>query len=66
MNSGAKTCYTEAEAAGCLGVSVEQLRSLVRSHFRLDGELPENAMFQASDLVVLRVLATRLPHFSVH
>lgn len=54
-----KTHYNENEAAEALGVSVEQLRSLIRLHLAIEeselsqGGAPE---FQASDLLVLRLL----------
>lgn len=53
-----KAQYTEAEAAELLGVSVEQLRALVQSHItRGEQDLDSSLTFQASDLLVLRVLA---------
>lgn len=55
----AKARYTEIEAARKLGVSVEQLRTLVKRHISLDEELPDNATFQPADLIVLGVLARR-------
>lgn len=43
-----------------LGVSIEQLRSLIRSHIVKEEDsssAPSMSTFHASDLVVLRVLA---------
>jgi hypothetical protein len=65
MLNDAKVRYSTAEAAQRLGLSVEQLRTLVRRHIALDEEVPENATFQASDLVVLRVLASRMQNIPV-
>lgn len=55
-----KSQYTEAEAAEELGIGVETLRNLVRSHV-VDrdedvGNLPATS-FQPSDLLVLRLLS---------
>jgi hypothetical protein len=51
--------YTEAETAQMLGITVEELRSLVRKHILLNEEdaanLPITA-FQPSDLLLLRLL----------
>jgi hypothetical protein len=52
--------YTETEAAVALGISVEELRALIRSHIvKNDEELGPNfvATFNASDIVLLRLLA---------
>jgi hypothetical protein len=56
----AKTHYSEAEAADALGVSIEQFRTLVRSHIAQGDEdmhTISSATFQASDLLVLRLLS---------
>lgn len=56
----AKTQYSEHEAAQELGVSVEQLRTLIRSHIVESDEDLNNlavASFHASDLLVLKMLA---------
>ena len=55
-----KTQYSEAEAAHELGLSVEQLRALIRSHIaQTDEDLNHIAMasFHPSDLLVLKILA---------
>jgi hypothetical protein len=66
MNAGTlpskpnKTQYTEAEAAEELGVSVEQLRVLIRNHIaKSDEDLAHIAVatFHPSDLLVLKILA---------
>lgn len=65
MNAGSletkfnKTQYTEAEAAQELGVTVEQLRVLIRNHIaQSDEDLNHiaTASFHPSDLLVLRFL----------
>jgi hypothetical protein len=66
MNAGTllskqnKTQYSEVEAARELGVTVEQLRVLIRSHIaQSDEDLNHIAAtsFHPSDLLVLRILA---------
>ncbi len=66
MNAGTlpskqnKTQYSEAEAAQELGVSVEQLRVLIRRHIaQTDEDLNHIAVasFHPSDLLVLKILA---------
>lgn len=56
----AKSQYTEAEAAEELGIPVEKLRSLIRSHVvERDedlGNVPVTT-FQPSDLLILRLLS---------
>jgi hypothetical protein len=56
-----KSHYSESEAAEELGVSVDQLRTLIRSHIVSaedgDSPAPPLATFQPSDLVLLRILA---------
>ena len=65
MNAGTvssrqnKTQYSEAEAAQELGLTVEQLRVLIRSHIaQSDEDLHHIAMasFHPSDLLVLKLL----------
>jgi hypothetical protein len=65
MNQGtlaikpAKTQYSENEAAAELGVSLEELRTLIRSHIIETDEDLNNvpmASFHPSDLVVLKLL----------
>jgi hypothetical protein len=66
MNAGTlppkpnKTEYSEGEAAQELGMTVEQLRVLIRSHIaQSDEDLNHIAMacFHPSDLLVLKLLA---------
>ena len=66
MNAGTlpskqnKTQYSEVEAARELGVTVEQLRTLIRSHIaQTDEDLNHIAVasFHPSDLLVLKILA---------
>lgn len=55
----AKAHYSESEAAAALGVSVEDLRGLIRAHIlKTDDDLANvpSASFQPSDLLVLRML----------
>lgn len=57
-----KGYYNESEAAQALGVSLDEFRALVRTHL-LDSDddlahLPR-MYYQPSDLVVLRMLASR-------
>ena len=65
MNAGTlpskpnKTQYSEAEAAEELGVSIEQLRVLIRKHIaKSDEDLLHIAVasFHPSDLLVLKIL----------
>jgi uncharacterized membrane protein len=54
-----KSQYTETEAAEELGVTVMQLRGMIRSHVvERDEDLTNvpQTTFQASDLVILRLL----------
>ncbi len=58
-----KSQYSEAEAAEELGVSVEQLRTMIRSHVVDRDEDLTNVpvtTFQPSDLLVLRLLSGKL------
>jgi hypothetical protein len=66
MNAGTfaskqnKTQYSEMEAAQALGITVEQLRVLIRTHIaKSDDELNHIGMasFHPSDLLVLKLLA---------
>jgi len=60
LKSTAAAQYTEAEAAVTLGLSVEELRVLIREHIvKNDEELGPNfvATFSASDIVLLRLLS---------
>jgi len=66
MNAGTlpskpnKTQYSEVEAAHELGMTVEQLRVLIRNHIaQSDDDLNHIAMasFHPSDLLVLKLLA---------
>jgi hypothetical protein len=57
-----KSQYSEVEAAEELGVSVDQLRTLIRSHVvERDEDLTNVPVttFQPSDLLILRLLAGR-------
>jgi hypothetical protein len=57
--------YSEREAAEELGVSVEQLRSLIRSHIVDSDEDLNNipiASFHPSDLLVLKLLSGHSLH----
>jgi hypothetical protein len=55
-----KTQFSELEAAAELGVSVDDLRSLIRKHVVVQEEdlaQVTRTTFQPSDLVLLRILA---------
>jgi hypothetical protein len=55
-----KSQYSESEAAEELGISIEQLRSMIRSHVvDRDEDLSNipSTTFQPSDLLILRLLA---------
>ena len=57
----AKSVYSETEAAEALGISVEHLRTLIRTRIlRSDEEIPSGPAptFQPSDLLILRLLST--------
>jgi len=57
-----KSQYSESEAAEELGVSVEQLRHMIRSHVVDRDEDLTNVpvtTFQPSDLLILRLLTGR-------
>lgn len=63
VNRTAKGQFSEAEAAQELGISIEQLRTLIRSHIVDRDEDLNNvpvAQFQPSDLLLLRILAGKL------
>jgi hypothetical protein len=73
MNTGTlatkanKTQYSELEAAQELGVTVEQLRTLIRSHIaRSEEDLNHIAVasFHPSDLLVLKILAGQNPNLA--
>jgi len=66
MNQGilatksSKTQYSEQEAAQELGISVEELRALIRSHIAESDEDLNNvsvASFHPSDLLILKLLS---------
>ncbi len=63
LSKAPKIQYSETEAAALLGLSVEQLRTLVRDHIvteeQDDSEGLEYATFHPSDLLVLRILAAK-------
>jgi hypothetical protein len=55
----AKPEYTETEAAEELGLSVDQLRAMIRAHILQEDEALGNlskTAFQRSDLVIMRLL----------
>jgi hypothetical protein len=65
LSRNPKAQYTEMEAAVELGVSIEQLRTLIKSHIVDREEDATNipvATFQPSDLLVLRLLAGMSPN----
>ena len=57
-----KAQYSETEAAEALGVTIDELRLLIRSHIaKSDDDIPNlaQASFQPSDLLLLRILAAQ-------
>jgi hypothetical protein len=61
MQTG-KSEFTEAEAAEELGVSLDQFRAMIRTHILDCDEDLKNlpaAIFQLSDLLILRLLEAR-------
>lgn len=61
VSKPAKAQYSEVEAAEELGVTVDQLRSMIRTHIVEREEDLSNvsiASFQPSDLLLLRFLTT--------
>lgn len=59
-----KSHYSEAEAAEELGISTDQLRTMIRSHVIDRDEDLTNVpatTFQPSDLLILRLLAGKDP-----
>lgn len=64
LNRTGKSQYSETEAAEELGVSVMQLRTMIRSHVvERDEDLSNvpSTTFQPSDLLILRLLAGKVP-----
>jgi hypothetical protein len=57
LKKNVRVQYSEGEAASLLGVSVQQLRSLVTDLVAQEDAEVSHATFQPSDLVVLRILA---------
>ena len=57
-----KTHFSETEAARELGITIEEFRHLIRSHIVVQEEDLNNtrgAVYQASDLLVLKLLSGR-------
>jgi DNA-binding transcriptional MerR regulator len=62
LTKPAKSHYSEVEVAAELGVSVKELRSLIRMHvIPKEDEIKHTSVltFQPSDLLLLRLLATQ-------
>jgi hypothetical protein len=57
-----KAQYSEAEAAQLLGLSIEDLRTLVKQHIVSEDEPATGAVtvFQSADLLVLRILTGKI------
>ena len=57
-----KNEYSESQTAAILGISIEQLRTLIRQQVGPDEDLSGLAMatYSSSDLVLLRMLATHV------
>jgi hypothetical protein len=60
QNSSPRAQYSAHEAARRLGVTIEQLRALVRDHIVREEDVPEEAVFHPQDLVLLRILAGKV------
>jgi hypothetical protein len=60
VTQGSRTLYSEHEAANILGVSIEQLRLLVRNHIVKDEDASADPVstFHSSDLLLLRFLSS--------
>jgi hypothetical protein len=57
-----KSEYTETEAASILGMSVDQLRALVRQHVVTEDENEGIVTsYRQTDLLMLKMLAQRVP-----
>jgi len=57
-----KSYYTEAEAARSMGVTIDELRSLIRRHIvETEDDLSNcpKATYYPADLVVLKLLSTK-------
>ena len=64
LTRAGKSQYSEMEAAEELGISIDQLRTMIRSHVIDRDEDLSNVpatTFQPSDLLVLRLLAGMPP-----
>ena len=64
LTRSGKSQYSEQEAAEELGVSIDQLRTMIRSHVVDHDEDLNNVpvtTFQPSDLLVLRLLSGMQP-----
>ena len=61
-----KVEYTEEEAASALGVSISDLRALVRAHVtKEDAELEAPILsFRPSDLLLLKMLSASQTHLT--
>lgn len=59
QNTNTRVQYSAHEAAQRLGVTMDQLIALVRDHIVREEDVPEEAVFHASDLVLLRILACK-------
>ena len=59
LSKTSKMQFSEPETAQKLGLSIDQLRSLVRNHIVKDEALEDPPMttYQQTDLVLLRILA---------
>jgi len=58
----ARSQYSETQAADLLGLSIEELRTLVKEHIASGEESSNGAVtvFHSSDLLVLRILAGKM------
>ena len=67
--SAAKAFFTETEAAEALGISLDRFRDLVKTHIAQSDEEVNNigaTTYQASDLLVLKLLALLVEILKIH
>jgi hypothetical protein len=61
MTNNSRPLYSEDEAATMLGVSVNQLRSLVKTHIVKEDSV---TAFQSTDLLILKILSRNADTFA--
>jgi hypothetical protein len=61
MTNNSRPLYSEDEAATMLGVSVNQLRSLIKTHIVKEDSV---TAFQSTDLLILKILSRNADTFA--